>query len=84
MNAAPVSISLLFRKRFQLSLEELFFGTWMAWSALLFVVLLKVSPSSMAVDRVALYWVPLQLLVLARLPNALGRADGKTYYGYVR
>ena len=77
MNAVPAAIFLLFRKRFQLSLEERSFWTWMAWSALLFVVLLKVSPSSTAVDRVALYWIPLQLFVLARLPNALGKADGK-------
>lgn len=77
MNAVPAAIFLLFRKRFQFSQEELSFWTWMAWSALLFVILLKVSPSSTAVDRVALYWIPLQLLVLARLPNALGLADGK-------
>jgi hypothetical protein len=77
MNAVPAAIFLFFRKRFQLSQEERSFWTWMAWIALLFVVLLKVSPSSTAVDRVALYWIPLQLLVLAHLPNALGRADGK-------
>jgi hypothetical protein len=77
MNAVPAAIFLIFRKRFQLSPEERSFWTWMAWSALLFVVLLKVSPSSTAVDRVALYWIPLQLLVLARLPNALGRSNGK-------
>ena len=44
----------------------------MAWGALLFVMLLKLSPSSTAVDRVALYWIPLQLFVLSRLPDALG------------
>lgn len=36
-----------------------------------------VSPSSTAVDRIALYWIPLQLFVLSRLPNALGRYAGK-------
>ena len=49
----------------------------MAWSALLFIVLLMVSPSSTAVDRVALYWIPLQLFVLSRLPDALGKKDCK-------
>lgn len=77
MNAVPAAIFLLLRKRFHMPKEELSFWTGMAWSALLFVVLLKASPSSTAVDRVALYWIPLQLFVLARLPNSLGRADGK-------
>jgi hypothetical protein len=78
MNALPGVLFLLFRKRFHLSLEQRSFWTWMAWSSLLFVVLLKVSPSSTAVDRVALYWIPLQLFVLSRLPNAFGQRDGKS------
>ena len=77
MNALPAALFLIFRKRFQLSPEQLPFWTWMAWSALLFIVLLIVSPSSTAVDRVALYWIPLQLFVLSRLPNALGQRAGK-------
>lgn len=77
MNALPGALFLLFRKRFQLSLDQRSFWTWMAWSALLFIVLLQVSPSSTAVDRVALYWIPLQLFVLSRLPNAVGQRDGK-------
>jgi hypothetical protein len=77
MNALPGALFLIFRKRFQLSPKQLSFWTWMAWSALLFIILLKVSPSSTAVDRLALYWIPLQLFVLSRLPNALGHRDGK-------
>ena len=45
----------------------------MAWGALAFVILLYISPSSTAVDRIALYWIPLQLFVWSRLPDALGR-----------
>lgn len=77
MNALPAALFLIFRKRFQLLPEQRSFWTWMAWSALLFIVLLIVSPSSTAVDRVALYWIPLQLFVLSRLPNALGQRAGK-------
>lgn len=77
MNALPAALFLIFRKRFHLTLEQRSFWTWMSWSALLLVVALKVSPSSTAVDRIALYWIPLQLFVLSRLPNALGRRDGK-------
>lgn len=79
MNAVPAALFLLFRKRFELSLEQRSFWSWMAWSALFLVVLLLVSPSSTAVDRIALYWIPLQLFVLSRLPNALGRRDGKNF-----
>jgi len=76
MNALPGALFLFFHKRFQLSLEQRSFWRWMAWSALLFLILLRVSPSSTAVDRVALYWIPLQIFVLSRLPNALGQRDG--------
>lgn len=77
MNALPAALFLIFRKRFQLSAEQRSFWTWMAWSAMLFIALLIVSPSSTAVDRLALYWIPLQLFVLPRLPNALGKRDGE-------
>ena len=77
MNAFPAALFLLFRKRFQLSPDQRSFWIFMAWIALLFVLLLIVSPSSTAVDRVALYWIPLQLFVLSRLPDALGKKDSK-------
>lgn len=77
MNALPAAVFLGFRKRFQLTPDQRSFWTWMAWSALMLVLLLLVFPSSTAVDRVALYWIPLQLFVLSRLPNALGQKEGK-------
>ncbi len=72
MNAVPAALFLWFRKRFALPDKVRRFWTWMAISALGFVVLLLISPSSTAVDRVALYWIPLQLFVWGRLPDALG------------
>jgi hypothetical protein len=77
MNAVPAVLFLIFLRRFKLSPSQRSFWTWMAWSALLFIALLIVSPSSTAVDRVALYWIPLQLFVLSRLPNALGQGRGR-------
>lgn len=73
MNALPALVFLLFRRRFPLTTTERSFWTWMAVGALGFVVLLYVSPSSTAVDRVALYWIPLQLFVWGRLPDAFGK-----------
>lgn len=76
MNALPALIFLIFRRRFQITTAERSFWTWMALGALAFVLLLKISPSSTAVDRVALYWIPLQLFVWSRIPDALGQSAG--------
>jgi hypothetical protein len=80
MNAVPAVLFLLFRNRFQLTKEQRSFWTWMSLSALLLVVALNISPSSTAVDRVALYWIPLQLFVLSHLPNVLGSRLGKNSF----
>ena len=73
MNALPAALFLMLRRRFHLLPAQRSFWTWMACGALAFVVLLYVSPSSTAVDRVALYWIPLQLFVWSRVPEAMGR-----------
>lgn len=76
MNALPAILFLALRKRFVMLVEQRVFWTWMSLFALGFVVMLQLSSSSTAVDRVALYWIPLQLFVWSRLPNALGARDG--------
>jgi hypothetical protein len=73
MNAVPATLFLLLRKRFQMPPAQRSFWIWMSLGALALVLLLYVSPSSTAVDRVALYWIPLQLFVWSRLPDAMGR-----------
>lgn len=77
MNALPAGVFLLFRRKFMLSYEQKKFWTWMSLGAFGFVGLLLVSPSSTAVDRVALYWIPLQVFVWAQIPDALGRPRGR-------
>ncbi len=76
MNAVPAFLFLFYRYRFVMPQRNKIFWTWMSLGALAFVGLLVISPSSTAVDRVALYWIPLQLFVFSRLPNALGRQEG--------
>lgn len=78
MNALPALLFLFFRRRFALPREQQSFWTWVALTALVLVVLLYLSPSTAAVDRVALYWIPLQLFVWSRLPIALGSRRGNT------
>lgn len=77
MNAVPAILFLAFRRRFVMPAAERSFWTWLALGGIAFVPLLVFSPSSTAVDRVALYWIPLQLFVLSRLPNALGHPNGR-------
>lgn len=76
MNALPAVLFLTFRNRFDLTLPQKSFWVWMSLGALAFVLLLVISPSSTAVDRVALYWIPLQLFVWSRLPQAMGLRAG--------
>ena len=76
MNALPATLFLLFRNRFDLSPAQRGFWTLMALAALGFLVLLQVVPSSTAIDRVALYWIPLQLFVWSRIPDVLWRLGG--------
>ena len=70
MNAFPAAIFLLWRKRFQLNPNEQQFWTNMSLVALLTIPILIFSPSSTAVDRMAVYWIPLQLYVWSRVPLA--------------
>lgn len=76
MNALPAATFLVFRKRFKLTYYQNSFWTWMSWFALGFIVILAISPSSTAVDRLALYWIPLQLYVWSRLPQAMSKQAG--------
>jgi hypothetical protein len=73
MNALPAFLYFVFRSRFKLDDDERRFLDALALIALVFVGLLYFSPSSTAVDRMALYIIPIQLLVVGRLPFALAR-----------
>lgn len=73
MNALPACVFLLMRNKFSLKNDHRVFWTWVSLLALFFVFLLKISPSSTAVDRVALYWIPLQIFVWSSIPDACGK-----------
>lgn len=73
MNALPASFLLLRWGRFHFAPTEGALWRWMALISLGLLVVLFVSPSSTAVDRVALYMLPLQLVVFSRLPEVMGQ-----------
>lgn len=73
MNAIPAAILLFWRRRFIFTEAEAVLWRWLAIISLALLVLLLISPSSTVVDRIALYMLPLQLVVFAHLPDVFGR-----------
>ena len=71
MNALPALVFLMLRRHFDMLPTERRLWTWLSLVALGSVAVLAISSSSTAVDRMALYLIPIQLFVLARLPDAL-------------
>lgn len=77
MNLVPASLFLTLRRHFDLPPFQA--GLWRVFSFASFgaLALLLVLESSTAVDRIALYLIPVQLFVLSRLPYALSRDRGR-------
>jgi hypothetical protein len=69
MNVVPAVLLLLLRRRFKWSAGERNLWMFMALLALASMAWLALSPSSTAVDRIALYLIPLQLYLFSRLPD---------------
>lgn len=73
MNAVPALLLIMLRRRFAMAEAERKLWTWFAVFSLALLGAYFVSPSSTAVDRVALYMLPLQLVVFSHLPEVLGK-----------
>ena len=71
MNLLPAMLLLLFRTRFLFSDQQYLIWRNFSIAAVGLAVLLVVLPSSTAVDRIALYIIPLQIAVLTHLPGSL-------------
>lgn len=80
MNVLPAVLLLWRRKRFNWSVPERNLWTMLAVLALFSVILLLVSPSSTAVDRLALYLIPLQMYVFSRLSEILGSQGDEKFW----
>lgn len=72
MNALPAAILLAWPKRFWFSAGELQLWRWFAIISLVLLAILLATPASTAVDRVALYMLPLQMVVFSHLPDVIG------------
>ncbi len=76
MNALPAVLLLLFRKKLAPEGDERRLWVWMAVFSLVCIPL--VALASTAVDRVALYFMPIQLYVFPRVHRLLGDQHFKT------
>jgi hypothetical protein len=81
MNALPAAVFLWYRKRFQIDEEQRRLWTVISLIALAFIGALALSPSSTAVDRVALYLIPLQLFVWSHFPEVFGKPGRRNTVG---
>ena len=76
MNVVPAALLVLFRKRLVPDAQERKLWLWMAVFA--FACLPLVGLASTAVDRVALYLIPIQLFVFARVPRLARTVQTRT------
>jgi hypothetical protein len=73
MNIAPALIYLIMQRRFAFGEFDRVLWRNFSYAALASFILLFLVQSSTAVDRLALYLVPLQVAVLARFPSVLSK-----------
>jgi hypothetical protein len=77
MNALPAVLFLLYRQRFIITPSEK--KIWAVISLISIGMIIIFFPTSLstALDRMALYFIPLQLVAFAHLPDAIGRPGGQ-------
>jgi len=73
MNLVPAGIYLLFEKRFNMQEAEAKLWRWFSLISVVLFIIVLATPATTAVDRVALYMLPLQLVVFSYLPDVLGK-----------
>ena len=76
MNLVPATVFFFFRRRLGFSDRERRIWFYHSVAAFGLLILLLTLPSSTAVDRLALYVMPLQIAVLSRAPIILGARAG--------
>ncbi len=84
MNAVPAVLFLLYRRSFRLDDLNRFLWSLFSYGALFLFVLLFIIPSSTAVDRVGLYFIPLQLYVFGNISTVLSdKQSGVRLIGFL-
>lgn len=76
MNAVPALLFIVYRQRFVVSDAGRALWLYFSIASLLLIGIVLISPSTTIIDRIGLYFIPLQLYVFGNLAQAL-RADGR-------
>lgn len=72
MNAVPALVLVIWRTRFAFDPTERRLWSWFTVTSLALLPLLFVTRATTAIDRMALYALPLQLVVFSHFPDVLG------------
>lgn len=75
MNVVPAAILLLFYKRFKIPKLEKPMWRLLSIISILLILILILTPFSSAIDRIALYMIPLQMVVFSYLPDIFGKKN---------
>lgn len=78
MGALPALLFLRLRRRFLMTAEQRQLWTYLSIVALGLFAVYFLTPASTAVDRVALYVLPLQMVVFSHLPGVLGKSGARS------
>ena len=73
MNAIPAVLFLLYRRKFRITPSEKKLWTLISLISIGMFIAFFATNLSTALDRMALYFIPLQLVAFAHLPDAIGR-----------
>lgn len=77
MNALPAVLFLLYSKKFIITPSEKKLWAVISLISIGMFIAFFATNLSTALDRMALYFIPLQLVAFAHLPDAIGRAGGR-------
>lgn len=84
MNAIPAVIFILLRRRFGLDNRSMLLWIEFSIISILLLLIFPIFPSSTALDRVSLYFIPIQMYVFGRLPLAFGNTSaGRRIIAYI-
>ena len=72
----PAILFVISHRRFAIPQELKKYWLSMSWASFLLLILLTAFPeNSTAIDRIALYWIPFEMMVLSHLPDVLAIRD---------
>lgn len=80
MNALPAAILLIWWRRFEMNFAQYRLWWWCSIISIFLLVLFFIIPSSTAVDRIALLFIPLQLAVFSYVPEVFGARKSRNAF----